>query len=83
MKYFMILLSAIVLEVCSTFYIRFVAENNALAMVLFASFSPFLLLIFSGTMVETQNWKQRIKLTSALSLGYGIGAFLVATLKLS
>ena len=79
----MILLSAIVLEVCSTFYIRFVAENNVLGMVLFASFSPFLLLIFSGTMVETKNWKERIKLTSALSLGYALGSFLVATFKLS
>ena len=78
MRYFFIVVSAIGLEICSTFYIRFVSEKNLLGMIFFASISPFLVLLFSGSMVESKSWKQRLRLTFALSLGYGIGSFIVA-----
>lgn len=78
MKYILIVISAVVLEICSTFYIRFVSEKNMLGMIVFASLSPFLVLVFSGSMVESKNWKERIKLSFALSFGYAIGSFIVA-----
>jgi hypothetical protein len=77
MKYFIIGLSALIIEICSTFYIRAVSEANTPMMLFFASISPFLGLPFIGYMVETKNWGERIKQALALSIGYGLGALVV------
>jgi hypothetical protein len=77
MKYFIIGISALIIEICSTFYIRSVANEDTLMMLFFASISPFLGLPFLGYMVESKNWNERIKQALALSIGYGIGALVV------
>lgn len=77
MKYFIIGLSALIIEICSTFYIRAVSKEDTFMMLFFASISPFLGLPFIGYMVETKKWGERIKQALALSIGYGIGALVV------
>jgi hypothetical protein len=42
MRYLIIALSALIIEICSTFYIRYVAEGNPTAMLFFAGIGPFL-----------------------------------------
>jgi len=79
-KYFIIALSALIIEICSTFYIRSVAEANTPMMLFFAGISPFLGLPFLGYMVETKIWGERIKQALALSVGYCIGVLVVINL---
>jgi len=80
MKYFIIGLSALIIEICSTFYIKSVADSNILMMLFFATISPFLGLPFIGYMVESKNWGERIKQALSLSIGYGIGVLVVIKL---
>ena len=80
MKYFILFLSALIIEICSTFYIRFVAEANTLGMIFFAFIGPFLGLPFAGYMVESKLWSERIKMAFALSVGYVAGALIVINL---
>ena len=80
MRYPIIFLSALVIEVCSTFYIRFVSEGNAPGMILFAAIGPFLGLPFLGYMIEASNWNERILNAVALSCGYIVGTVIVITL---
>ena len=80
MKYFIIGLSALIIEICSTFYIRGVAEKNTLMMLLMAAIGPLLGLPFLGYMIETKSWGERIKQAMALSIGYVIGALIVIIL---
>ena len=77
MKYPILFLSALIIEICSTFYIRFVAEANTLGMITFAFIGPFLSLPFAGYMVESKLWSERFKMALALSIGYVIGAIIV------
>jgi hypothetical protein len=77
MKYLIIFLSALIIEICSTFYIRFVADKNTLGMLFFAFISPFIGLPFAGYMVESKQWNERIKMAVALALGYVTGALIV------
>ena len=76
-KLFIIAISGLVIEICSTFYIRFVAEKNMLGMLFFAFISPFLSLAFAGYMVESKLWKDRFQMAIALSIGYVIGSLIV------
>jgi hypothetical protein len=76
-KYFIIGLSALIIEICSTFYIRGVADTNIPMMLLMAAIGPFLGLPFIGYMIETKNWSERIKQAIALSIGYVIGVLVV------
>jgi hypothetical protein len=80
MKYFIIGLSALIIEICSTFYIRSVAEANTLMMLFFAGISPFLGLPFLGYMIESKDWGERIKQALALSVGYIVGVLIVINL---
>ena len=77
MRYFIIFISALIIEICSTFYIRFVAEASPLGMIVFAFIGPFLGLPFAGYMVESKLWSERIKMALAMSLGYVVGALIV------
>jgi len=70
MRYPIIFLSALVIEICSTFYIRFVSEGNAPGMIFFAAIGPFLGLPFLGYMIEATNWSERVFNAVALSFGY-------------
>jgi hypothetical protein len=75
-KYFIIALSAFVLETASTMYIATVA-NRDIAMIFWAFMGPFLGLPFVGYMVESKTWGERIKMAIASGIGYAIGATLI------
>lgn len=77
MRYFIIFISSLIIEICSTFFIRSISEGNAPAMLFFAMIGPFLGLPFIGYMVETKTWSERIKQAVALSIGYGTGTLVV------
>jgi hypothetical protein len=77
MKYKIIFFSAFVIEICSTFYIKYTADSNIIGMVVFAFIGPFLSLPFMGYMVESKIWKERIKITFCMALGYLFGALIV------
>ena len=80
MRYPIIFTSALVIEICSTFYIRFVSEGNAPGMVFFAAIGPFLGLPFLGYMIEAKTWSERVFNAVALSFGYIVGTIIVITL---
>lgn len=80
MKYVIIFISALIIEICSTFYIRYVSEANTLGMLFFAFVGPFIGLPFAGYMVESKLWKDRIKMAFALSIGYVCGVIIVINL---
>jgi hypothetical protein len=75
-KYLITFLSTLTLEVGSTMYISTVAHNSPL-MVFWAFIGPFLSLPFVGYMVESKDWKSRLRLALASSMGYGVGSILV------
>lgn len=80
MKHLIIFTSAVIIEICSTFYIRFVSEKNTFGMLLFAFIAPFLSLAFAGFMVESKQWNERIKMAFSLAFGYVVGALIVINL---
>ena len=80
MKYPIIFLSALIIEICSTFYIRFVSDANTFGMLFFAFIGPFLGLPFTGYMVESKLWSERIKMAFALAFGYVAGVLIVINL---
>jgi hypothetical protein len=77
MKYLIIFLSALIIEICSTFYIRFVADKNTLGMLFFAFIGPFIALPFAGYMVDSKQWNERFKMAFSLAFGYVTGALIV------
>lgn len=80
MKWFIIFLSAFIIEICSTFYINYVADKNAIGMIIFAALGPFLSLPFAGYMVESKTWKERIVMALVMAVGYMAGTILVINL---
>ena len=76
MKYLIIFISALIIEIASTMYIATVADRS-FSMIFWAFIGPFLGLPFVGYMVESKNWKERILMALASSIGYAIGAFIV------
>lgn len=77
MRYLIIFISALIIEICSTFYIHYITEVNALGMMFFAFIGPFLGLPFAGYMVESKLWSERIKMAFALAFGYLVGTLIV------
>lgn len=77
MKWLIIWLSAFVIELGSTFYIRVVSEKDAIGMMFFAFIGPFLGLPFAGYMLETKTWAERIKMAFVMATGYLIGSIVV------
>lgn len=77
MKYVIIGISALIIEICSTFYIRFVAEGHIYGMMFFAFIGPFLGLPFIGYVVESKTWSERIKMAFSSAFGYLVGSIIV------
>jgi len=77
MRYFIIFISTLIIEICSTFYIRNVAEGNPLGMMFFAFIGPFLGLPFVGYMIDSKTWSERWKMAFASGFGYATGAIIV------
>jgi hypothetical protein len=76
-KYIVLFVSALVIEICSTYYIRVVSAGNTEGMIFFAMIGPYLGLPFVGYIVETKTWSQRIAYAFCMSLGYGAGTSIV------
>jgi hypothetical protein len=74
--YYVVGLSAFVIECASTMYISTVSDRS-LWMVFYAMIGPFLSLPFVGYIIEAQNWNQRIKLAFSSSIGYGLGSLFI------
>jgi hypothetical protein len=77
MRWFILWLSAFIIEICSTLYMWFVADKNVPGMIFFASLGPFLGLPFVGYMVESKTWIERIKMACVCSFGYMCGSLVV------
>ena len=77
MKYLIIGISALVIEICSTFYIRFVSESEIYGMMFFAFIGPFLGLPFIGYVVESKTWSERLKMAFSSAFGYLVGSIIV------
>jgi hypothetical protein len=75
-KYLIIVISAFIIEVASTFYITTVADKS-IWMLFFAFVGPFLGLPFVGYIVESKTWLERLKMAFASGTGYVLGAMLV------
>jgi hypothetical protein len=76
-KYLIVLFSALILEIGSTFYITVVADKHYSGMMFFAFIGPFLSLQFVGFMVESKTWKERLTLALFSGLGYLFGSIIV------
>ncbi len=76
MKYLIIFLSAFILEIGSTLYIKEVAGHNLYGMMLFSFLGPFLSLPFVGFIIESKDWKSRIYLAVTQSFGYCFGSLI-------
>ena len=79
-KYLVIGLSCLIIEICSTFYIRSVSEANTVGMLFFSFIGPFLSLPFISYMFEAKSSAERIKIAVASGFGYMIGAIIVINL---
>ena len=77
MKYLIIGFSALVIEICSTFYIRFVSQGDIYGMMFFAFIGPFLGLPFIGYVVESKTWAERLKMAFSSAFGYLVGSIIV------
>ena len=75
-RYFIIGMSAFIIEIASTMYISNVSDRD-MGMIFWAFIGPFLGLPFVGYMVESKTWGDRIKMALASSIGYSFGATLV------
>jgi hypothetical protein len=77
MKYVIIFFSAFIIEIVSTFYIRYASDGNMFGMLLFAFLGPFLSLPFAGYMVDSKLWIERFKMALSVSFGYILGVLIV------
>ena len=77
MKYIILFIAAVVIEIASTFYISAVSDRQFLPMVWWAFIGPFLGLPFLAYQIEAKNNWQRFKLALCYGSGYALGAALV------
>lgn len=68
---------SLLIELCSTFYITYVSEKNAIGMIFFAFIAPFLGLPFVSYIVDTKVMSERVKIAFASALGYVAGSLIV------
>jgi hypothetical protein len=71
-----LMLASLLLEICSTLYIRAVAAEDVLASAVLAFIGPFVSLPFLGYMIEAKTWKHRILLTTIYAVGYTAGSLI-------
>lgn len=74
-KYFVVTISSLLLEIGSTMYISSVAEKQILGAIFWSFLAPFIALPFSG-LVADSNWKQRLYLAFFSAFGYCLGSFI-------
>jgi hypothetical protein len=77
MKYLILFVAAVIIEIASTFYISAVSDRQLLPMVFWAFVGPFLGLPFLAYQIEAKNNRDRLKLALCYGVGYATGAALV------
>jgi len=77
MKYIILFVAAVIIEIASTFYISAVSDKHMAAMVFWAFIGPFLGLPFLAYQIEAKNNTQRFYLALCYGFGYATGAYLV------
>jgi threonine/homoserine efflux transporter RhtA len=77
MKYLILFVAAVIIEIASTFYISAVSDRQLLPMVWWAFIGPFLGLPFLAYQIEAKNNLDRLKLALCYGVGYATGAALV------
>jgi hypothetical protein len=77
MKYIILFIAAVIIEIASTFYISAVSDRQLLPMVFWAFVGPFLGLPFLAYQIEAKNNLDRLKLALCYGVGYATGAALV------
>jgi hypothetical protein len=77
MKYIILFIAAVIIEIASTFYISAVSDRQLLPMVFWAFIGPFLGLPFLAYQIEAKNNRDRLKLALCYGVGYATGAALV------
>lgn len=78
---FVIFISALVTEFCSTLYISAVADGNTASMAMLAFFSPFLNLPFLWCQIDAKkNNYHRLFVTFIYGLGYLVGSIITILL---
>lgn len=80
MKYLVIFIMSLIIEIASTFYITYVSEKNAIGMLIFAFIGPFLSLPFVGYVVDSKNWNERFWMALSAAIGYMSGSLIVIKL---
>jgi hypothetical protein len=76
-KAIIIFTSAFIIEISSTFYIKYVSDQNFIGMIFFAGIGPFLGLPFLNYVIESEDFKERLQMAFYLSLGYVVGSMFV------
>lgn len=76
MKYLIIIISAIIIEFASTFYILAVSNQHITQMAFWAFIGPFLSLPFLKYQIEAKTNLQRVGLAFGYGVGYATGAVL-------
>ncbi len=77
MKYLILFVAAVIIEIASTFYISAVSDRHMLSMIFWAFIGPFLGLPFLAYQIEAKNNRDRLKLALCYGIGYATGAALV------
>jgi hypothetical protein len=80
MKFLILFISSLIIEIAATFYIGSVAKNDSMSMILWAFLGPFLSLPFIKYQIEAKNDSQRLRLALCMGLGYSIGSMIVSFL---
>jgi hypothetical protein len=76
-KAIIIFTSAFIIEISSTFYIKYVSDQNFIGMIFFAGIGPFLGLPFLNYVIESEDFKERLQMAFYLSFGYVVGSMFV------
>jgi hypothetical protein len=80
MKYFILFISSLIIEIAATYYIGSVANKNSIGMIFFAFIGPFLGLPFIKYQIESKTNIERFKLALCSGIGYASGSAIVSIL---
>lgn len=77
MKYLILFISSLIIEIAATFYIGSVANKDSIPMVFWAFVGPFLGLPFIKYQIEAKTNTERFKIAICMGFGYAIGSIIV------
>jgi len=77
MKYILIFIFALILQIGCTAYINSVEERQLYPVIIWSFIGPFMNLPFIALIADADTWNKRIKVSLAAGIGYSVGAFLI------